>query len=147
MRSRLKYRLWLAPAILVVPLVLVLGCKPRHPRTDNEVFLGNLNAVGTQFSVPPEDVPIEVVEKVPSYFGLLKTGMSPAEVFRTLHLPKVQLGYGEHAAREYTLEFELRTNRYMLLRFNMLSNPPCYLGGALVGDGWEHQSPTNGLSR
>jgi hypothetical protein len=127
-------------------MIAFLSCKRGHPRADNELFRENFDSVAKQFCVPPEDVPLKVLEKVPSYFGLLKTGMSPGEVFRTLHLPKVRLTGGEHTARNYTLGIELRTNRYLVLRFNMLSNPPCYLGGALAGDGWKQASPTNGSS-
>ncbi len=146
MKPRFKYPQWLVPAVSVASLILILGCRPSHPLTDNEVFEENFSSVAKQFSVPPEDVTTGALDNIPSYFGLLKTGMTPAEVFRTLHLPKVRLTGGDHRPRDYTLDFQLRTNRSMVLRFNMLSNPPCFLGGVLAGDGWKRQSPTNGLS-
>ncbi|MCX6927793.1 MAG: hypothetical protein NT154_31975 [Verrucomicrobia bacterium] len=146
MKERVRALVRTISPITMGLLVVLLGCQPSRPRTNKEVFDGNFDALARQFGSPSAEVPQEILDKVPVYLASLKPGMSPREVLRTLRLSKVQLVGGDHAPWAYDLGFKLRSNCYMSLRFNMLSNPPSFIQASLSGDGWK-QSPTNGLSR
>jgi hypothetical protein len=84
-----------------------------------------------------EDVPTEVLDKIPSYFESLSPGMSPTQVLQTLHLTGVRPSTTNQELHYYALGFGFRTNRYIVLSFNMRTDPPMFSGGHLWGDGWQ----------
>src|SRR4051794_13927299 len=103
-------------------LVVLIGCQPPRPRTEDEVFNNNFDLLAKQFGARSAEIPQEVLDKLPARLVSLKPGMSPREVLRMLRLSNPKLTGGDHAPRAYDLGFLLRSNYYMILRFNMLSN-------------------------
>lgn len=127
-------------------LAVLIGCQPPRPRTEDEVFSDNFDLLAKQLGARSPEIPQEVLDKLPARLASLKPGMSPRQVLRTLRLSKPKLTGGDHAPWAYDLGFLLRSNYYMTLRFNMLSNPPSFIQARLSGDGWK-QGPTNGSSQ
>ena len=121
----------------LLPIIFALGCHPGRSPTKNEIFEENFSL----FERPKgsgQEVPQSVLIQIPMRLRFLKPGMTREEVFRALKLPD-SLGCfgGEGPGERYRLGFQLRTNCFLTLRFNMISQPPTFIDGAPVGEGWK----------
>jgi len=136
MRLACLFRHCLIAVACVLWLGFEIGCQPERALTDQEIFEENVDSMATG-RAPQAELSQEVLGKIPSRLPFLKPGMTPGQVYATLHLPDgLRWVEGSGPAERYTLGYQLRTNRFMTLQFNMLTRPPGLLKAEIHGDGW-----------
>jgi hypothetical protein len=120
----------------LLSFVIVLGCRPKHALTKDEVFEANFALFQPPIASRQEVQP-DILDQIPLRLRSLKSGMTPREVFKALNLPNnLNCASGSGAQRFYRLGFNLRTNRFMVMKFNMLQQPPSFIEAELYGEGW-----------
>jgi hypothetical protein len=120
----------------LLSVAVTLGCRPKHTLTKEEVFEANF-----ALFAPPKDsrqeVQQDILDQIPLRLRSLKSGMTPGEVFKALKLPNnLSCASGDGDPRFYRLGFHLRTNRFMVMKFNMVQQPPSFIEAELSGEGW-----------
>jgi hypothetical protein len=129
-------RNWLIAFACILSVVIVLGCQPKRTLTKEEVFEANFRLFEPP-NAPRQEVQQNLVDQIPLRLRSLKPGMTPGQVFQALNLPdNVGCFAGDGPSEWYRLGFQLRTNQFMTLRFNMLHQPPTFIDAALSGEGW-----------
>jgi hypothetical protein len=123
-------------SVCLISVGLTLGCGPRKALTRDEVFAANFDWF-TLSKSPYREVQDGVLDEIPARLRSLKAGMTPGQVFGVLKLP-ADLGCleGSGDSRYYSLAFQFRSNRFMVMRFNMVQQPPSFIDLRLTGDGW-----------
>ncbi len=115
-------------------LLLLVGasCRPKHPLSERERFESYFP------TMPRTELPQAVLDRIPSLLGSLKPGMTPKQVYKTLGLAgPVGLTGCDGPWRRYRFGHEFRTNQFMVLQFNMLTQPPSFVEARLYGEGWQ----------
>ncbi len=125
-------------------LLLLNGCGPDPKATDpsSEIFDKHHKNLRMHFRQLGDgrEVESEVVAGIPSRIPRLNPGMAPEVVFRELGFSSASVpmwSYGRGPPSGYRIYYELRTNCYLGLGFDMLAEPPTLRGAWIEGDGWK----------
>src|ERR1043165_3977821 len=131
-----SYSRYFGTGTVIALIMVTVGCHS-HPSTASKVFHRNMQSLSA-FYTQNQEVPTEVLYRVPGQIKQLKPGMSPSAVFHQLGLDSYGfLGDALGPANNYFFGCELRTNCWMGLWFDMSKEPPTFLRSVLFGDGWQ----------
>ena len=115
-------------------VILLIGCKP-----DSDSKQSNLKAT--------REVPMEVIQRIPSRLKLLKSGMTQQQALEILDLAPYQpRGFGDGSQSSWNCTYHLRTNLFLTMGLDRTQVPTKLTGvrGSVVeapavldGDGWK----------
>ena len=136
MRANLLLRNLLIPLACLLMVVVTPGCRPKQVLTKDEIADANFELFVSQKNSHLE-IRQDILDRIPMGIHVLKAGMTREEVFRTLDLPNnLSCASGNGDPRFYRLAFNLQTNRFMVMEFNMTEQPARFNGIELFGEGW-----------
>ena len=122
--------------VCLLSVVFMLGCRPKHALTEEDVFEANF-ALFASSKNSSQDVQQDIVDQIPLRLRFLKSGMTPGQVFKALNLTNgLSCSGGDGDPKFYRLGFQLRTNRFMVMKFDMVQQPPSFIEVKLSGEGW-----------
>jgi hypothetical protein len=137
-RTSISYSCQLVVAASVALTAILVGCQSQDISSNQKVpewaerIDRNMQRYFVGTGSPNQDFTPEDIARVRNRISLLKSGLTPARVFRELGLRDCPAyDYASGPPEDYGIHFQLGTNCWMELIFDMTKEPPTYSRGAV----------------